>query len=607
MQGVWRMQRNSFAQLLVVLVVASTCVLAWSCMPVIARDRPGQLSLSFAGIVADGSKELKPPKFTNTNPYFVLGLPSVMYAQTDVPLDMSIMVGDPDDDTVNVTWEWGDSSADGTNSTPPASAPQWVNQTHTWSVAPEPGAGDYYVLYLLNVTLDDGMGGLASAQKSIYVYVPPNMIPFVNLAAPVVAYIGDTTSIEANASDPEGDPLTWTFVFNDGASDFYTLVFHTSSTPPDETVWNNITYVFGVGGNYTIRLNVSDALPPFDVWPHNISATVHISVVNNSMPLASTLFADPSSPVIGPVGSVLVNFTVETMDIDGDVITATWDFGDGSPTVTNLTAGGTTVYNLLQNHSYTDAGYYNVTVSFSDGRPGHDVLRYLVLYVASTNLPPSLQSLGWSSPSGNTAYVGAVISFTVVISDPEQDPIELVWNFSDGSPLVYLNLTDYVLGNVTSTVDHAFTVADTYYVSVEFTDNKVGLFEHNKTGYVSIDVVPDDVPPVAAAGDDQSVAAVSLVMFNGTGSSDNVGIANYTWKFIYDGSEVTLYGPEPSFTFLIEGVYLVTLNVTDAAGNYATDTVTVTVGPAIPEFTGMLLPVGFMLFVFVLLIARRKP
>ena len=86
----------------------------------------------------------------------------------------------------------------------------------------------------------------------------------------------------------------------------------------------------------------------------------------------------------------------------------------------------------------------------------------------------------------------------------------------------------------------------------------------------------DTVPPVANAGPDQIVNEDSLVTFDGSNSSDNVGIVNYTWTFI-DKTIQILKGVEPTYVFETPGTYVVTLNVSDAVGNWDTDNVTITV------------------------------
>jgi PKD repeat protein len=97
------------------------------------------------------------------------------------------------------------------------------------------------------------------------------------------------------------------------------------------------------------------------------------------------------------------------------------------------------------------------------------------------------------------------------------------------------------------------------------------------------------------------------VSFEGSLSDDNVAIVSYEWKFVYNGSERTLTGVSPDFTFWTVDEYVVTLNVTDAAGNYDTDTVTVTVqAEAIPEFSGLLVPVTLVLVAFLVLMRRSR-
>jgi len=90
------------------------------------------------------------------------------------------------------------------------------------------------------------------------------------------------------------------------------------------------------------------------------------------------------------------------------------------------------------------------------------------------------------------------------------------------------------------------------------------------------EILKDVTPPVADAGPDQTVAEDTLVTFDGSESSDNIGITSYTWTFM-DSTSQTLTGINPTYTFSTPGTYVVTLNVTDAAGNYAADIVTITV------------------------------
>jgi hypothetical protein len=91
----------------------------------------------------------------------------------------------------------------------------------------------------------------------------------------------------------------------------------------------------------------------------------------------------------------------------------------------------------------------------------------------------------------------------------------------------------------------------------------------------------DTIPPKAEAGPSQTVNQGALVHFDGSGSTDNRWIASFTWTFV-DGISRKLTGKNPTYAFTNAGIFTVTLNVTDAAGNWDTDTVTITVLDATP-------------------------
>jgi len=88
--------------------------------------------------------------------------------------------------------------------------------------------------------------------------------------------------------------------------------------------------------------------------------------------------------------------------------------------------------------------------------------------------------------------------------------------------------------------------------------------------------VRDITPPVANAGLDRSVVQGSSVDLNASGSTDNVGILQFSWSFVDAGSQ-TLDGVVVSYVFAHVGTFLITLTTIDAASNSDTDTVAITV------------------------------
>ncbi len=114
--------------------------------------------------------------------------------------------------------------------------------------------------------------------------------------------------------------------------------------------------------------------------------------------------------------------------------------------------------------------------------------------------------------------------------------------------------------------------------------------------------VSDDESPIPDAGADQQSDPNLWITFDGSGSTDNVGIQTYTWTFVYNGTTVTLDGMYPKFKFEKHGTYDVTLTVTDEAGNSATDTMQVFIAEDITQ-SGSSYVWIIVLFVLVLIVA----
>jgi outer membrane protein OmpA-like peptidoglycan-associated protein len=73
-----------------------------------------------------------------------------------------------------------------------------------------------------------------------------NRAPVCRLTAPAQAQVGEAVTLDASgSSDPDGDPLSYTWDFGDG-------------TPPSKTTFARITHSYTRVGNYTVRVTVDD-------------------------------------------------------------------------------------------------------------------------------------------------------------------------------------------------------------------------------------------------------------------------------------------------------------------------------------------------------------
>ncbi|MFQ5999747.1 MAG: PKD domain-containing protein, partial [Candidatus Bathyarchaeia archaeon] len=118
------------------------------------------------------------------------------------------------------------------------------------------------------------------------------------------------------------------------------------------------------------------------------------------------------------------------------------------------------------------------------------------------------------------------------------------------------------------------TVGTFYYTTQTVSGDTYGIteFESNTVAIMFVDTTP----PHADAGPNQTVVEDTIVTFNGSGSTDIVGVTSWKWTFT-DVTPQILTGENPTYDFTTPGSYVVTLTVEDAAGHTDPDTVTITV------------------------------
>jgi len=91
------------------------------------------------------------------------------------------------------------------------------------------------------------------------------------------------------------------------------------------------------------------------------------------------------------------------------------------------------------------------------------------------------------------------------------------------------------------------------------------------------DIRPDRADPVADAGSNTTVAFGQSAVLDGSGSSDDKGIQDYVWMIDNGHGFDILHGSTVTYLFGAPGEYSAILNVTDGAGKWDTDEITITV------------------------------
>jgi len=173
------------------------------------------------------------------------------------------------------------------------------------------------------------------------------------------------------------------------------------------------------------------------------------------------------------------------------------------------------------------------------------------------NSPPSADA-----GADDSAIVNTTVTLDGSMSWDNVGIVEYMWTFDDGG-------AQTLYGAV---VDYDFTTVGDHEVTLTVTDGAL----LTGTDTLMVEVLADQAP-VADAGDDQEVDEDVEATLDGSGSSDDLGVVNWTWTFEDDGVR-TLYGETAAWTFATPGTYTVTLVVEDTIGQTSEpDTTVITV------------------------------
>jgi hypothetical protein len=347
----------------------------------------------------------------------------------------------------------------------------------------------------------------------------------------------DTEPPTANAGPDQIVDEGTTVAFNgSGSSDNYGIANYawkfTDGTPV--TLYGvQPTYRFDNPGSFFVNLNVTDAA---DYWDTDI---LTITVNDITPPVA-----DAGLDLIIEKGN-LVTFNGSGSSDNAGIVNYAWTFADGTP----IALSG-----VQPKYQFNVYGLFIVTLNVTDAAGNWDT-DTMTVTVKDITLP--------SADAGPDQIVDEdiVVTFNGSGSSDNIGIVDCSWTFIDGAPITLYGVQP----------TYRFDNPGIFAVTLNITD-AAGNWD-NDTMNVT---VKDITAPVADAGHDQIVDEGTLVKFNASGSSDNVGAVNYTWTFI-DGTPITLYGIQPTYRFDNPGLFVITLNVTDAAGNWDAGTMTVTV------------------------------
>ncbi len=414
---------------------------------------------------------------------------------------------DPDGSIVSYQWNFGDGNIT-TVFTPIVIHAYADNGTYTVT---------------LTVTDDDGATASTSSIKTVLNRPPVASFTF----SPITPYTGETVLFNASASyDSDGSIITYEWDFGD--------VNVTTVTTP------TVTHTYVDNGTYTVTLKVTDNDGVVD------TASQSIAVLNRP-PVAS--FTESATTVF--TYEIIYFNASESYDPDGSIVSYFWDFGDG----TNATG-------VIVSHAYADNGVYTVTLTLTDDDGATSTA---TATKTVRNRPP----VAIFTESAKIVLTSETIYFNASQSyDLDGFIVSYFWDFGDGTNATGVNVT------------HAYVDDGTYTVTLSVTDDDGATATATSTKTVL------NRPPIASFSESaETVFTGEIIFFNASASYDSDGIiVSYFWTF-GDGTNAT--GATVEHAYADDGVYMVTLTITDDDGATATTNATKTVlnRPPVASFT----------------------
>jgi hypothetical protein len=289
----------------------------------------------------------------------------------------------------------------------------------------------------------------------------PPEIPIVPVGStngiPAASY-----SYSTSAVDPDGDQVKFTFDWGDAAE---------SNTPLiNSGVVASANHTWSKAGRYRIRAMATDSKGAFSEWSQPLNITI------NTPPFKPKV---PSGPVSGRPGTS-INYTVSSVDPDKDHMKYTFDWGDGTESITGYLVSGA---KATVNHTWKKAGTYRIRANAIDE-------------IGSTSAWSEAQNVIINSPPGNpskpfgpeSVYAWAAYTYTSFASDPDGDPAEYTFNWGDGNN----SSTDLIKSGFNASAVHSWSDVGDYLIRVIARD-RMGA-QSNWSGNLTITVIANSKP-----------------------------------------------------------------------------------------------------------------
>jgi hypothetical protein len=353
------------------------------------------------------------------------------------------------------------------------------------------------------------------------------------MAQPASVARGEVSSLTCQASDPDGDTLTYSWTSTGGS------ISGTGST----VSWTAPATV----ETYTVTVSVSDGKGGI------VTRSISITVTNRN-PEISSLTA--SLATVNSGGSATIRCTAS--DPDGDrLVFDSWTCTGGSISGTESTVTWTAPATF---------GIYTVTVTVRDSNGG-TATRSVSITV--TNHNPEISNLV-ATPA--TVGTGGSATIGCTASDPDGDTVTYSWTYTGGS----------ISGTGSTVTWTSPATPGIYTLTAIVSDGKGGT----ATRSISITATNRNPQISSLTATPASVVTGGSSTVKCTASDPDGDTLTYSW--IYAGGSISGTGSTVTWTAPSTfGIYIVTAIVSDGKGGTATQSVSIAVTNNNPQISSL--------------------
>lgn len=367
-----------------------------------------------------------------------------------------------------------------------------------------PGGGVHFV----TVTADDGQGKRNSVTRET-VKILVNRPPVAVVDTLIASCTGRTILFNGSLSyDPDGDAVSTSWDFGDGATSTET----------------NPAHAYALPGYYTVTLTLHDGFA-------DRPTVATIPVVVQGSPVAVQSFADTTVCV-----NVPVSFSgTRSTDPNGPIGSYAWDFGDGVLS-----------YGAAVSHAYTRPGTYYVTLTVIGSGSGS-----CSKVSQATSVVRVIQGPTADFAAPERVSPDEPVTFDPSASVPNGTVSSVVWRFGNDTTVTATSLAP---------VSHRFRTPGSYPVTLTIRITSASACNSAViTKTVQVNRSPSALLTVPA-----DIALGDPLVLDGSRSSDADGvIAGYEWSV--DGAPAGS-AAVVSLSSLSAGTHHVVLRVTDNSG-----------------------------------------